>query len=111
MAAAGLVALDTGIDRLIEDHENARRLGAALASYNEFVLTPVQSNIVMLDISASGRTSEWFEQKLAALGLLAKGMGKDHLRLTTYRGVEGQHIDRAIAAFAQFMEENRVLWT
>ena len=111
MAAAGLVALDTGIDRLIEDHENARRLGAALASYNEFMLTPVQSNIVMLDISASGRTSEWFEQKLAALGLLAKGMGKDHLRLTTYRGVEGQHIDRAIAAFAQFMEENRVLWT
>ena len=110
MAAAGLVALDTGIDRLIEDHENARRLGAALASYGEFVLTPVQSNIVMLDISASGRDSAWFEQKLAPLGLLAKGMGKNHLRLTTYRGVERQHIDRAIAAFGQFMEENRALW-
>ena len=110
MAAAGLVALETGIDRLVEDHENAHRLGAALAAYGEFALTPVQSNIVMLDISASGRTSEWFEQKLAPLGLLAKGMGKDHLRFTTYRGVERQHIDRAIGAFAQFMEENRALW-
>ena len=79
MAAAGLVALRTGIERLAEDHENARHLGAALAAYDEFVLTPVQSNIVMLDISASGRSSEWFEQKLAPLGLLAKGMGKDHL--------------------------------
>lgn len=110
MAAAGLVALCTGIERLAEDHENARHLGAALAAYDEFVLTPVQSNIVMLDISASGRSSEWFEQKLALLGLLAKGMGKDHLRLTTYNGVGRQDMARAIEAFERFMEENRALW-
>ena len=110
MAAAGLVALRTGIERLAEDHENARHLGAALAAYDEFVLTPVQSNIVMLDISASGRSSEWFEQKLAPLGLLAKGMGKDHLRLTTYQGVKRQDMARAIEAFQRFMEENRSLW-
>lgn len=110
MAAAGLVALRTGIERLAEDHENARHLGAALAAYGEFVLTPVQSNIVMLDISASGRSSEWFEQKLAPLGLLAKGMGKDHLRLTTYNGVGRQDMARAIEAFERFMKENRALW-
>ena len=110
MAAAGLVALRTGIERLAEDHENARYLGAALAAYGEFVLTPVQSNIVMLDISASGRSSEWFEQKLAPLGLLAKGMGKDHLRLTTYNGVGRQDMAHAIEAFERFMEENRALW-
>ena len=110
MAAAGLVALRTGIERLAEDHENARHLGAALAAYGEFVLTPVQSNIVMLDISASGRSSEWFEQQLAPLGLLAKGMGKDHLRLTTYSGVGRQDMARAIEAFERFMEENRALW-
>lgn len=110
MAAAGLVALRTGIERLAEDHENARHLGAALAAYDEFVLTPVQSNIVMLDISASGRSSEWFEQQLAPLGLLAKGMGKDHLRLTTYSGVGRQDMARAIEAFERFMEENRALW-
>ena len=110
MAAAGLVALRTGIERLAEDHENARHLGAALSAYGEFVLTPVQSNIVMLDISASGRSSEWFEQKLAPLGLLAKGMGKDHLRLTTYNGVGRQDMARAIEAFERFMKENRALW-
>ena len=110
MAAAGLVALRTGIDRLAEDHENARHLGAALAAYDEFTLTPVQSNIVMLDISASGRPSEWFEQRFAPLGLLAKGMGKDHLRLTTYRGVGRQDVARAIEVFQRFMQENRALW-
>lgn len=110
MAAAGLVALRTGIGRLAEDHENARHLGAALAAYNEFVLTPVQSNIVMLDISASGRSSEWFEQQLALLGLLAKGMGRDHLRLTTYNGVGRQDMARAIEAFERFMEKNRTQW-
>lgn len=110
MAAAGLVALRTGIGRLAEDHENARHLGAALAAYNEFVLTPVQSNIVMLDISASGRSSEWFEQQLAPLGLLAKGMGRDHLRLTTYNGVGRQDMALAIEAFERFMEKNRTQW-
>ena len=110
MAAAGLVALRTGIERLAEDHENARHLGAALAAYDEFVLTSVQSNIVMLDISASGRSSEWFEQQLAPLGLLAKGMGRDHLRLTTYNGVGRQDMARAIEAFERFMEKNRTLW-
>ncbi len=110
MAAAGLVALRTGIERLAEDHENARHLGAALAAYDEFVLTPVQSNIVMLDISASGRSSEWFEQQLAPLGLLAKGMGRDHLRLTTYNGVGRQDMARAIEAFERFMEKNRTQW-
>lgn len=110
MAAAGLVALRTGIERLAEDHENARHLGAALAAYDEFVLTPVQSNIVMLDISASGRSSEWFEQQLAPLGLLAKGMGRDHLRLTTYNGVGRQDMALAIEAFERFMEKNRTQW-
>ena len=110
MAAAGLVALRTGVDRLAEDHENARHLGAALAAYDVFTLTPVQTNIVMLDISASGMSSEWFEQQLAPLGLLVKGMGKDHLRLTTYRGIERRDIARAIEVFQRFMEENRACW-
>ena len=61
---------------------------------------------------------ERFEAKVIAVWIAlileridtAKGMGKDHLRLTTYRGIEGQHIDRAIEAFQQFMEKNRTQW-
>ena len=104
MAAAGLVALRTGIERLAEDHENARHLGAALAAYDEFVLTPVQSNIVMLDISASGRSSEWFEQQLAPLGLLAKGMlerlGIGHLAAHLPSQISGGQRQRAALARA-----------
>ncbi len=105
MAAAGLVALRTGIGRLAEDNENARRLGAALAEYPQFALTPVQTNIVMLDVSATGKQSGWFERELAPLGLLAKGMGDKHLRLTTYRGVSGGDISSAIDIFRKFMDD------
>jgi threonine aldolase len=106
MAAAGLEALKTGICQLAEDHGNAQVLGAALAKYPQLTLTPVQTNIVMLDVTATGKTSDWFERGLAPLGLLAKGMGKNHLRLTTYRGITKADITRAIDAFDRLMQEH-----
>lgn len=108
MAAAGIVALSTGIERLAEDNANAAKLGAALANYSTCKLIPVETNIVMLDITQTGKASSWFEQQLAPLGLLVKGMGIDHLRLTTYRGISGKDIDRAIEIFDQFMVAHKL---
>lgn len=105
MAAAGLVALRTGIERLAEDHEHARLLGQALSGFSTCELVPVQSNIVMLNIRGSGRSSGWFERELAPLGLLVKGMGGDYLRLTVYRGISAKDIRIASDIFGRFMEE------
>lgn len=105
VAAAALTALDQDVDRLAEDHENARLLGQSLAAFSEFTLVPVQTNIVMLDVSKSGHTAPWFETRLAGYGILAKAMGDDHLRFTTYRGITRKDIDRAAANFQKFMND------
>lgn len=76
-----------------------RRFLGALASYDEFTLTPVQTDIVMFGISASGMPSGWFGQQIAPLGLQTRGMGNDHRRLTTCRGVGHRGIARAIKVF------------
>ena len=104
-ASAGLVALAEGIDRLAEDHENAQLLGKALSGYAKLKLVPVQTNIVMLNVKDSGQLASWFEEGLKAYGILAKAMGKEHLRFTTYRGVTRQDIERAASGFQKFMEE------
>lgn len=105
LAAAALTALDQGVDRLAEDHENAQLLGRSLAAFSEFTLVPVQTNIVMLDVSRSGHTAPWFETQLAGYGILAKAMGDHHLRFTTYRGITRKGIELAAENFQKFMND------
>lgn len=106
VAAAGIVALETGISRLAEDHENAFLLGEGVKGYAGIRLVPVQTNIVMLNVAASGKTAPWFEEKLKGYGVLAKAMGDEHLRFTTYRGITRSDIDTTVAAFASFMRDS-----
>lgn len=105
VAAPALEALKTGVSRLQEDHENARALGEGLAGFPGITLVPVQTNIVMLNVSGSGKPAPWFEEQLKDYGVLAKAMGDDHLRFTTYHGVSREGITRAVAAFHAFMRE------
>lgn len=107
IAAPALNALETGIERLAEDHENARVLGQGLSGFPGIRLVPVQTNIVMLNVVESGQTAPWFEEKLKRCGVLAKAMGDEHLRFTTYRGVTRKDIAQAVAAFHTFMRENK----
>lgn len=105
VAAAGIVALETGISRLAEDHENAFALGEGLKSYAGIRLVPVQTNIVMLNVAESGRPAPWFEEELKRYGVLAKAMGDGHLRFTVYRGITRNDVDTAVAAFGSFMRD------
>lgn len=106
VAAPGMRALQVGIKRLHEDHENAQALGEGLSGFPGIRLMPVQTNIVMLDVSRSGKTALWFEERLAGYGVLGKAMGDARLRFTTYRGVTRGDVDKAVAAFRAFMREN-----
>ncbi len=111
IAAAALKALQTGIDRLAEDHENASLLGEGLKAFPGIRLVPVQSNIVMLNVSESGQNAPWFEKKLKEYGVLAKAMGDQHLRFTTYRGISSADVKKAIAAFKAFVRDNQDMLT
>ena len=66
LAAAGLVALDTGVARLADDHRRARRLAEGLARVPglSIDLATVQSNIVRFDVSGLGLTSATWRHAL-----------------------------------------------
>ena len=57
MAAAGLIALEEGPQRLHEDHANARALAAGVADLLPGSVDPaaIETNIVFVDVSATGR--------------------------------------------------------
>ncbi|MCW3986287.1 MAG: aminotransferase class I/II-fold pyridoxal phosphate-dependent enzyme, partial [Candidatus Bathyarchaeota archaeon] len=73
IAAPGIVALEKMIDRLEEDHKNARALAEGLAQINgiSIELENVQTNIVHFDVSELPVTSEQFASKLRENGVLA----------------------------------------
>jgi threonine aldolase len=95
LAAAGLYALDAMVERLGEDHANARRLSEALARLPGLRcdLDRVQTNIVFVDAATPtvGRLREACRSKGVLLG------GDDRrLRLVTHFGVGAEDIDRAV---------------
>jgi threonine aldolase len=107
IAAPGIVALEKMIPRLGEDHRNARLLAEGLARIDGFSvdLKNVQTNIVHLDISDLGVTSDLFVSKLKEKGVLALTMGISKVRLVTHRGIEEQHVRKALDAIRSVAQE------
>ncbi|MFK4724380.1 threonine aldolase [Bradyrhizobium niftali] len=102
VAAAGLVALETMIERLAEDHAAARRLAAALSWLDPALADrdQVQTNILRVDVSASGREAAAWAEGVKRHGILVQASGPLQLRLVTHRHVDEAAVDRTIAAFA-----------
>jgi threonine aldolase len=98
IAAPGIIALEGMIDRLMEDHRNARLLAEGLAKiYGISVnLNTVQTNIVHLDVSNLSVSSSQFVQKLKDSGVLALPRNKSSVRMVTHRGIEREDIERTL---------------
>lgn len=98
IAAPGLVALHTMVDRLAEDHQNARRLGEALAEMPGVCidLETLQTNIVIADVEETGRTAASLVEGLLERGIKVATVGRFKIRLVTHRGVSAQDVDHAI---------------
>lgn len=95
LAAAGLYALEHNVARIAEDHANADRLAAGLASLPGLQVEPAQTNMVFVRVPA---------EKLAGLSeyLLRQGvvvLPGARMRLVTHLDVDGAGIERALAAF------------
>ena len=101
LAAAALVALETMVDRLAEDHANARRLASGLAGIAGVEVAPeaVQTNIVMADL-ASPAAAAAFPRRLAEQGVLAGHIGGRRLRFVTHYGITAADIDLTLEAVA-----------
>jgi threonine aldolase len=94
IAAAGLVALEKMVDRLSEDHANARLLAEGLAKIDgiRIDLRRVQTNIVMFDVSDLGFTGKEFVEKLLKYGVKALTLRGNVIRMVTHRGITREDI-------------------
>ena len=102
LAAAGIVALTGMVDRLAEDHANARTLGEALANLDYCIdLGTVQTNLVIFDVAPLGLTAAAFVERLAASGVKAGASGEYRVRLVTHYGIERSDIDYVAGVLAR----------
>jgi threonine aldolase len=96
-AAASLVALDTLVDRLADDHRRARELGALLQAVPGLEVDPrqIETNVVLVDVSGTELSPEDFLQLLAERGVLGLERDTSRVRFVTHRMIGDDEIARA----------------
>ena len=96
LAAAGLVALDHMVDRLAEDHANARTLAEGLAELPgvRCDLSRVQTNLVYFDLESM--PAPQFTDECARRGLLSDWVTARRMRFVTHYGIEAEHVQDAL---------------
>jgi len=99
LAATGIVALETMIERLADDHAHAKYLAEQLADIPGIALEParVKTNIVFFDLRDSITASQLAE-RLARDNVLIGATGKSRVRVVTHYGIERADIDAAVNA-------------
>jgi threonine aldolase len=100
VAAAGVYALEHNVDRLADDHANARRLGDGLADAGLPVdLHQVETNFVLVDVGRIGLAADEAVARLRSEGvLLSFAARKDVLRAVTHLDVTAEDIAAACEA-------------
>lgn len=97
IAAPGLVALRTMVDRLAEDHQKADKLAEGLADIKGLSITnKVETNIVLVDVKEAGYSAEEFVQKLKDEKVLAVPFGPYSVRFTTHYDVSQDQVEAVI---------------
>jgi threonine aldolase len=103
IAAAGLVALETMVTRLEEDHANARLLATGLAQIRGIRIDPerVQTNILIFDIEETGLDTARCSAKLKELGVLANGISPREMRMVTHKDVSRHDCETSLEIIRQ----------
>jgi len=102
LAAAGLIALEQGPQKLAQDHLNARFLAEGLAAIPGLKVDPgrVQTNILICDVSGTGMTSVELSRKLAERNVMANGVGPQFIRFVTHLDVNREQCAQALEVIA-----------
>ncbi len=103
IAAPGIIALETMIDRLAEDHQNARALADGLAPIAGLKVRTVarRANMVIFDTDGGAPSTRRFAKGLTERGVLVSPRDATTFRAVTHYGVTGADIERAVAAAAE----------
>ncbi len=106
MAAAGIVALQRGPERVHEDHDRARRLAEGVAERlpGSVDLTQVETNMVFVDTDAVSLDLLDTVARLEALGVgVTHGAGK--VRMVTHGDVDDDGVALALEAWARLVSD------
>ncbi|HEX9765317.1 MAG TPA: beta-eliminating lyase-related protein, partial [Nitriliruptorales bacterium] len=95
LAAAGIHALDHNVDRLDEDHDNARRLAAEIASVAPNAVDPSDVATNLVYVRTGGRHAASVADAVADQGVLVLALSPDRLRAVTHLDVDRDACERA----------------
>lgn len=103
IAAPALIALTKMVDRLAEDHANAKTLAKGLAEIDgiEIDLATVETNIVIINVKNSGKSELEFLDALKKEGVLAVDFGPELVRFVTHKDVTEADIRTTIERVAR----------
>lgn len=105
IAAPGIVALETMVERLAEDHENARFLAEELAAMPGIELNPdqVETNIIIAVVTAleAGRFSELLRERK----ILANSIGGNKIRFVTHKDITRSDLEKVLPQISAILKE------
>ena len=107
IAAAGIVALQTMVNRLADDHTNACRLANGLANIPGISINTekVRTNIVMFELTRSTSGAE-FVQRVNTKGVKFISRGGQTIRAVTHRMITDKDVDEALERIVLLMSES-----
>ncbi len=106
IAAAGITALEQMVDRLAEDHINARRLAEGISRIGGLSIDPAgtQTNIVYFELVSDRLTAEELVTELGKKGIRLLCTGPSCLRVVTHHGISAEDIDLTVKALGEVMK-------
>ncbi|HEY3788402.1 MAG TPA: low-specificity L-threonine aldolase [Urbifossiella sp.] len=109
LAAAGLYAMERHVERLAEDHENAKLIAAAITEVPGLkVLSPnVETNLVWFEVGAPWNSARDFANRLKEKGVLVAALGKTVVRAVTHLDVSREQCRLAAEAIRELAAEVR----
>lgn len=107
IAAAGIVALDTMVDRLAEDHQNARALAQGLGLVAGINVRTIKNrtNMVVFDVEGGPQEADKFAAALRERDVLIGARGPSAFRAVTHYGITRDQIDRVVSAASEAAAE------
>jgi threonine aldolase len=108
LAAAGIVALETMANRLVDDHHTAKRLAEGFHRIDASLCDPrdVETNLVRVDVKKSGKRAAQWSADLKQKGVLVAPADIHVLRFVTHRHIAAPDVDAAVGAFAELWKKN-----
>jgi len=105
LAAAGIVALNEMVERLADDHANARKLADGLAEMPGLSIDPslIKTDIVYFEVEKDNMTVEELVNKLEEQGVRMLPVGPGRIRAVTHYHISSNDIDFALAAFSKVL--------